>query len=196
MQRFTRWIVIGAMVYGALTLLQVWRTAQQDEATPADAIVVLGAAQWRGRPSPVFRARLNHAIHLYQAGYAPLLITTGGHGPDPQFTEGGVGAAYAQAMGVPAEALLSEQVGGTTHESMIEVAALARTHGLRRIIVVSDPFHIARIETIARGLGLEAFGSPTRTSPISRRPFLEFNHFLREVLSLTIYRFGWLANAA
>ncbi len=141
----------------------------------------------------MLRARLDHAIELYGQGYAPRLITTGGHGIDPDFSEAGVGAAYAQRQGVPAEAILTEEVGGNTWESMQEVAALARLHGVRRIIVVSDPFHIARIKLMAYALDLEPLGSPTRSSPISRRPALELSYALREVVSITFHTFGAFA---
>lgn len=186
--------IIGAvtLLYIGATLLQIWYSATRDEAQPVDAIVVLGAAQWAGRPSPVLRARLNHAIQLYEQGHAPLLITTGGYGRDPNFSEGGVGAAYAEIQGVPREALLSEEAGGTTWESMLGVAELARANGVQRILVVSDPFHIARAKAMAGALGLEAYGSPTRTSPISRRFGVETIYVLRELVSLTVYRLEWL----
>lgn len=190
--------LVGAvtLIYIGATLLQIWYSATRDEAQPVDAIVVLGAAQWAGRPSPVLRARLNHAIELYEQGYAPLLITTGGYGRDPNFSEGGVGAAYAEQQGVPRAAILSEEAGETTWESMLGVAALARENGVQRILVVSDPFHIARGETMAEALGMEAFGSPTRSSPISRRPFVETVYVLREVVSLTVHRLDWLLEVA
>lgn len=192
--RALRLLVAATVIYVGATLLQIWSAAHEDEAREVDAIVVLGAAQWAGRPSPVLRARLNHAIELYGQGYAPLLITTGGYGPDPNFSEGGVGAAYAVNQGVPGEAILSEERGETTWESMAGVAELARANGVQRIIVVSDPFHIARAKAMAEALGLEAYGSPTRSSPISRRPVTETIYVLREVVSLTVHRVDWLLN--
>jgi uncharacterized SAM-binding protein YcdF (DUF218 family) len=183
----------GALLYTGITLFQIWHTASRDDAAPADAIVVLGTSQWVGRPSPVLRARLDHAIELYHAGYAPLLITTGGYGRDPNFSEAGVGATYAQQRGVPAQAILMEEVGSNTWESMVEVARLARAHEVERIIVVSDPFHIERIKMMARNLDLEPLGSPTRSSPISRRPTVEFGYFLREAASITLHQLGIIA---
>ena len=192
---FIRWLPVILVMYLAATLLQVVVASRMDEAAPADAVVVLGTAQYNGRPSSVFRARLDHAIDLYGAGYAPLLITTGGMGRDPNFSEGGVGASYAIARGVPASAILIEDEGLSTWQSMIGVAHLAEANGVERIIVVSDPFHLARSKAMARVLGLEALGSPTLSSPISRRPGTEAAYVLREVASLTAYRAVWLRDA-
>ncbi len=169
-----------------LTFL-IYVQSEQDEAAPADAIVVLGTAQWNGRPSPVLRARLDHAITLYQQGMAPLLITTGGNGLDQRFSEGGVGQAYAATRGVPASAILAEEEGETSWESLRNVAELLHARGLRRIVLVSDPFHMMRLKLMARELGFEPLASPTRTSPISRSQRAELFYVLREAGGVTVH---------
>lgn len=194
--RMVRIALVMGLFWVATLAVAVLRQGAQDEVDAADAIVVLGAAQWNGRPSPVLRARLDHGIALYHAGAAPLLITTGGHGPDPHYTEAGVGRAYAEARGVPATALLSEEVGTTTWESMRAVAAIAEARGIRRVLLVSDPFHMARLKAMARDLGLEPLTSPTRSSPISRRPLVEMRYVVREVVLLTGYHLDQLLRAA
>ena len=177
---FTTVYVVG------LALIIFWQAAR-DEAQPVDAIVVLGTAQYNGRPSTVLRARLDHAIGLYNQGVAPVLVTTGGSGRDPRFTEGGVGRTYAIGQGVPAAAILSEEDGASSWESLQNVAALLEARGWRRIVLVSDPFHMTRLKLMALGLGLEPSASPTRTSPISRRPAAEMFYVLREVAGVTVF---------
>ncbi len=187
---------VMAICYSAGLLLLIYVQSGQDEATPADAIVVLGTAQWNGRPSPVLRARLDHAITLYQQGLAPLLVTTGGKGRDPRFSEGGVGQAYAAARGVPASVILAEEAGETSWESLRNVAAMLHARDLRRIVVVSDPFHMMRLKLMARELGLEPFASPTRTSPISRSQRAELFYMLREAGGVTVHLFDRLLPGA
>jgi uncharacterized SAM-binding protein YcdF (DUF218 family) len=137
--------------------------------TRADAIVVLGAAQYGGRPSPVLRARLDHAIDLHQQGLAPLLVVTGGRGYGDTTTEAAVSQRYAVKRGVPRDAILLEDRGRTTSESMRGVAAILGTseEHPRRAILVSDPFHMLRLAVLARRFALTPVTSPTRTSPIS-----------------------------
>jgi uncharacterized SAM-binding protein YcdF (DUF218 family) len=138
----------------------------RDTARPSDAIVVLGAAQYVGRPSPVLRSRLDHARLLWGRGLAPRVILTGGSGPGDTTSEAAVGRTYLAAAGVPDSALLVENQGRSTEESIAGVAALMRQHGMRSALFVSDPFHMLRVELLARGYGLECASSPTRTSPI------------------------------
>lgn len=183
--------VVGIVttVYVIVLTTLVYVQAGRDEVARADAIVVMGTAQYNGRPSPVFRARLDHAIELYHAGVAPILITTGGHGRNDRLSEASVGRAYAIARGVPEHAILSEDYGGSSWESLQNVATLAQYYDVQRIVLVSDPFHMLRLELMARSLGLESLSSPTRTSPISRRPAAEFFYVLREVGGITTYGF-------
>ncbi len=147
---------------------EIRRQSATDEARPADVIVILGAAEYRGRPSPVYRARLDHGLELYRKGLAPRIITTGGAGGDPHFTEGGVGQAYLTERGVPSEVITAEQEGSTTAESLAAVAEIMRRMGLSSCIVVSDGYHIFRAKKMLESLGLKVYGSP-RPSPSGRR---------------------------
>jgi uncharacterized SAM-binding protein YcdF (DUF218 family) len=131
-----------------------------DEARPADVIIVLGAAEYRGKPSPVLEARLNHALYLYLQGLAPLILTTGGAGGDPVFTEGEVGRAYLSRRGVPSESILVEPVGESTAHSTTAAAEMMRRRGLKSCIVVSDGYHIYRVKKMLEFRGLEVYGSP------------------------------------
>jgi len=178
-----RLIVLATLLVGAVwatSTALVVRFARRDEARAADAIVVLGAAQYMGRPSPVLRARLDHAIALYHRGLAPRLAFTGGRGTGDTTSEADVGRRYALRHGVPAAAILVETEGRTTRESLRAVAALLRARGMTRVILVSDPFHMLRLRIVARRLGLEPFTSPTRTSPISRNRGEEVSYLLGE----------------
>lgn len=178
---------IVATVYVVALVTLIYAHAGRDEITSADAIIVMGTAQYNGRPSPVFRARLDHAVALYHAGVAPLLITTGGYGHNDFLSEASVGRSYAVARGVPEHAVLSEEYGSSSWESLQNVATLAQHYDVQRVVLVSDPFHMLRLELMAETLGLESLSSPTRTSPISRRPAAEFFYVLREVGGITTH---------
>jgi uncharacterized SAM-binding protein YcdF (DUF218 family) len=168
-----KWIVAIALVVAAavvsLKVARVAREVQQesrvDEAQPADAIIVLGAAEYRGRPSPVLEARLNHALILYLKGLAPRVITTGGAGGDPVFTEGSVGRAYLTRHGVPPEAVVVENEGETTAQSVTAVVEIMRRMNLRSAIVVSDGYHIFRVKKMLESSGLKVYGSPRPSIP-------------------------------
>lgn len=169
-----------ALAIWALLLAAIYAYGSSDFARPADAIVVLGAAQYDGRPSPVLRARLDHAIALYQAGVAPVLIMTGGVGSGDTVSEAVVGRRYAVRAGVPPNAILTEREGLRTVESMEAVAQLMRNRELRSAILVSDPFHALRLRIIGYRVGIRASTSPTRSSPISADRAEEWRHILRE----------------
>jgi uncharacterized SAM-binding protein YcdF (DUF218 family) len=173
-------LLLVALGLWVLLLLGIYGYGRRDFARPADAIVVLGAAQYDGRPSPVLRARLDHAVRLYDQGIAPILITTGGVGVGDTVSEAVVGRRYAVRMGVPAGAILTERGGLRTVESMQAVADLMRERGLRSAVLVSDPFHALRLRILASRLGISAVTSPTRTSPISADPAEEWRHVVRE----------------
>ena len=177
--------VIGALFWGLL-VAAVYLYGQRDAATSADAIVVLGAAQYDGRPSPVLRARLDHAIALYRQGVAPVMIMTGGVGAGDTVSEAVVARRYAIRAGVPAAAILTEKGGQRSVESMRAVAQLMRSHRLRSAILVSDPFHALRLRLLSFQLGIKASTSPTRTSPISSRPREEWRFILRESGSIVL----------
>ncbi len=159
------WIaaIVAASVALALLArlsLNIERQAGRDEARPADVILVLGAAEYRGRPSPVLRARLDHALELYQRRFAPRILTTGGAGGDPQFTEGGVGRSYLASKGVPSEAIIVEDQSESTVLSTALAAEIMRRMGLHSVIVVSDGYHIYRVKRMLESRGFTVYGSP------------------------------------
>lgn len=180
-------VAVGlALVVGYATY-RIWEQGARDERRPAGAIVVLGAAQYDGRPSPVYRARLDHAVRLWQEGWAPLLIVTGGKQPGDRTTEAAVGRAYAIARGVDPERILFEDEGRTTLESLRAVAGLLRANGIGNAIFVSDPTHMLRVLRIARDEGLIAWGSPALSSPIERDPERRLRATLHELAALGLY---------
>jgi len=159
----------------------------RDESQSADAIVVFGAAEYAGRPSPVFRARLDHAYTLFQRGLAPLIITTGGHGEDPHFSEGGVGRDYLAGRGVPEKNLIAETQSNDTADSAERVAVILKANGKRSCLAVSDDYHIFRIQQMLEAQGLVVYGAPRPESrPRSRGDRVVL--VLKEVLSYTLWR--------
>lgn len=171
---------ILALWLGGVAAYIVW-TGNRDQAAPADAIIVLGAAAYDARPSPVFEQRIVHGIHLYERGLAEWLVFTGGFGGEgARFAESEVARRYSIDRGIPEERILIETVSHTTRENLEQAAILMRERGLQRAILVSDPLHMARALRLARGQGIEALGSAT---PTSRFRSLESRwHFLvREV---------------
>lgn len=138
----------------------VW-IGHRDDAQPADAIIVLGAAAYDARPSPVFEERIRHGLNLYRAGYAPVLLFTGGYGTGARFAESQVAQRYAVRQGIPEDAILIETSSRTTLQNLVEARELMRERRLRRAIIVSDPLHMARALRLCRQLGIEATGSPT-----------------------------------
>jgi uncharacterized SAM-binding protein YcdF (DUF218 family) len=189
-------VVLAAVLYYVVTFVQVWWAARHDDTRPSEAIVVLGAAQFNGRPSAVFRARLDHAADLYHERVAPLIVVTGGKQIGDQFTEATSGANYLHGKGVPDSAILRETTSRTSWESLAAAARVLDNRNAKKVVLVSDPFHALRIRSIANELGLDAVTSPTRSSPISG--FDEWRRFLSEALRVAIGRivgFGRLARA-
>jgi uncharacterized SAM-binding protein YcdF (DUF218 family) len=168
-----KWIVgIALVLILAIVSIKVMRVSHEiqqesliDEAQPADAIIVLGAAEYRGKPSPVLEARLNHALFLYLQGLAPRIITTGGAGGDPVFTEGSVGRSYLSARGVPPEAIVVEREGESTAQSVVAVVEIMRRMSLKSAIVVSDGYHIFRVKKMLESSGIKVYGSPRPSIP-------------------------------
>jgi uncharacterized SAM-binding protein YcdF (DUF218 family) len=160
-------IVVAAFALWLISAAAVLIWSSRDEARPAQAIVVLGAAQYAGKPSPVLRARLDHALNLWNRHLASLLILTGGTGSGDTTSEAAVGRTYAKKHGVPDSAILVESEGRTTSESMKAVAGMLEVRGLQSALLVSDPFHMLRLRILARRFGFTPYTSPTRTSPIS-----------------------------
>ncbi len=168
--RWIKWILpaVGLLVLGA----HLWVVARQihlqstvDEAHPADVILVLGAAEYRGHPSPVFKARLDHALDLFRQGLAPRVLTTGGAGGDPQYTEGGVGRAYLVINGIPSEAIIVEPEAATTAQSTAAAAEIMHRMGLSSCILVSDGYHIFRAKRMLAEQGVRVYGSPRPELP-------------------------------
>jgi len=150
----------AAMLAISWTAIRIEHQASRDEARPADVIVVLGAAEYRGRPSPVLKARLDHALDLYRRGLAPRVMTTGGAGGETVFTEAAVGRDYLTSQGVPPEAVVVEPEGSTTVASTALAGEIMRRMGMQSAIVVSDGYHIYRVKKMLEGRGLTAYGSP------------------------------------
>jgi uncharacterized SAM-binding protein YcdF (DUF218 family) len=182
-------IFLAAAVVYTSSLIMVLVVSQQDQREHVDAIIVLGAAQYNGRPSPVFRARLDHALGLYREGLAPLVVVTGGVGRGDTMSEALVGERYLRTHGVPAGAVAAAGEGRTTKTSMTAVAVWLRPRHITRVLLVSDPFHMFRLRLEARRTELQAFTSPTESSPISDNPNLELRYLLAEGLKVPV---AWL----
>ena len=178
--------VVLPALYFAVTFVQVWWTSRHDGARPSQALIVLGAAQYDGRPSAVLRARLDHAADLYHRKIAPVVVVTGGKAEGDRFTESAASANYLHTKGVPDEAILREATGRTSWQSLSASARFLRQRGIHDVVLVSDPFHAARIRGIASELGLAAATSPTRTSPI--KGLSEFRHLVTETAQVGVAR--------
>jgi len=159
-------LFLAVFVYYGVTLIQVYATGRSDQARPVDAIVVMGAAQYDGRPSPQLAARLDHVVTLYDEGLAPLVVVTGGKQPADRFTEAEASRDYLVERGVPSDAILMEREGHSTYQSMQGVADLLEARGLSQVLVVTDPFHSLRSRMIAEDVGLRAYVSPTPSSVV------------------------------
>jgi vancomycin permeability regulator SanA len=179
-------LAVGALGWCRWVYVQIERFAVEDHAAPADAIGVFGAAEYDGRPSPVYRARLDHALTLYRHGIAPLLITLGGNGGD-QYNEGAVGREYLEGMGVPESAIIAETESRNTEESARRIAVIARANGLRRLVIVSDGTHLFRIHEICAADGMDVLTSP-RPRVAVEGGSKEFERIEHEILSYTAWR--------
>jgi uncharacterized SAM-binding protein YcdF (DUF218 family) len=173
-------IVLTIVVLWTASMAAVLLFSWMDQARPADSIVVLGAAQYDGKPSPVLRARLDHGIDLWNNRMGKILVLTGGKGAGDTTSEADVGRSYARKRGVPDTAILLENKGRTTRESMLGVAELLESRGIKTAILVSDPFHMLRLSIIGRRFGLIPYTSPTRTSPISPNREKRWRYMLGE----------------
>ena len=182
------WVVVALYLAGLVYLVKV--QSGLDETQPADAAIVLGAAVWAGSPSPVLTARLAHALDLFQKKQVNYIIVTGGVGTGDNLSEAEAGAQYLIENGVPASNIVLERDGRSTLQSLQAAAQLAAPLRLKRVLLVSDPFHMLRSLKMAHDLGFEAFASPTQTSPISTRPREEWLYMVREAIAYTSYVFG------
>jgi uncharacterized SAM-binding protein YcdF (DUF218 family) len=177
-------VVLGAAYY-AVNLWLVHRTGNSDQARPVDALVVMGAAQYDGTPSPQLAARLDHVVELWNQGLAPRIITTGSNRPGDRFTEAQASANYLIDRGVPADVI--DQVGGaTSYDEVRQARDLVWAGGGQSVLLVSDPFHSLRIRLVAQELGLTSYVSPTRTSPVQGRTRLW--HEVKEAAGISVGR--------
>ncbi len=181
-------MVLLLLAYPAWLAFQVWTQSHEDELHSADAIVVLGAAQYDGRPSPVFKARLDHAAFLYEEELSPMVIVTGGRRPGDRFTEAAAGHLYLEEHGVPPDDILEEEEGRTTWESMQQVRAIAQESDVDSVLLVSDPLHSERIKRMAFDLGFEeVYASWASYQRLDRSRETKAKELLREVGSLLVY---------
>ena len=180
--------VIALLVTVAFLSVRIEEQSTLEEAQPADVILVLGAAEYRGRPSPVLRARLDHALELYERKLAPRILTTGGKGGDPVFTEGGVGRSYLTSRGVPSEAITVESEGESTVQSTAMAGEIMRRMELHSVIVVSDGYHIYRVKKMLEFRGLKVYGSPRREHNPS--PLHERWNFVKQAIGHLLWRVG------
>jgi len=192
----TRWfrlgwkIALGVLVVLALyvggTFVQVWQASRDDQAQEAGAIVVMGAAQYNGEPSPVFEARLEHGRQLYEQGLSEVVVVTGGRQEGDEFSEAQAGALWLEEHGVPEEALRLEVQGRNSWESLAASARFLEEDGIDDVMIVSDPFHSKRLEEIASEVGLEAFVSATTDSPVTGGA--ELRAMVRETAAVSVGR--------
>ncbi len=181
-------LAIGAafLVFFISSCIRIVRQANHDEARPADAIVVLGAAEYSGRPSPVFRARLDHAYELFDRKIAPVVIVSGGSGRDPKFSEGGVGRDYLASKGIGDRHLIAETQGDNTSESAARVGVIMRANGWKSCVAVSDPYHLFRIKKMLQRQGIDAYVSP-RPQEVPLTKMSRLLTVMREALSYELW---------
>ena len=181
-------VLVAVLAYPAWLAFRVWDQSHDDEVHSADAIVVLGAAQYNGRPSPVLKARLDQANYLFNEGLADTLIVTGGKQEGDRFTEAQAAHMYLEEQGVPADRILEEERGSTTYESLKEVAEIAEEQEIESVLLVSDPLHSERIKRMAHDLGFdEAYASPASYVSLNRSRETKLKEIVREVGSLIVY---------
>ena len=178
-------IALG-LVYFLVSLFQVWNTGRSDDRQQVDAIVVLGAAQYDGRPSPQLQARLDHALKLWNLNLASYIVVTGGKQVGDRFTEAAAARKFFESKGVASELILEENTGTTTYASLLAVSQVISEQKITKVVIVSDPFHQLRAKLIAQEVGLDAKSSPTRSSVI--RGGNAVRHNLQEAVGVAIGR--------
>lgn len=182
-------VILLVVGYPVWIGVQVWSQSHQDELHSADAIVVLGAAQYDGEPSPVFKARLDQAAYLYNEGFSATVIVTGGKQPGDRFTEAGAGEAYLASQGIPSDDILGEDEGNTTLESLEQVREIAEDNDVESVLVVSDPLHSERLKRISGDLGFEAvYASPASYVDLNRSRITKAKELMHEVGSIILYQ--------
>jgi uncharacterized SAM-binding protein YcdF (DUF218 family) len=178
-------VSLAAIAYFSV---RIARQSAREEARPAGVILVLGAAEYRGRPSPVLQARLDHALGLYRRKLAPLIMTTGGAGGDPLFTEGGVGRSYLIAHGVPSDAIIVENEGESTVQSIALAGEIMQRMSLRSVIVVSDGYHIFRVKRMLESRGLTVYGSPRKDR--APEPLRDRWNYVKQAIGYLLWKAG------
>jgi uncharacterized SAM-binding protein YcdF (DUF218 family) len=178
---------LSALGWCGWVYVHIERYAYEDQAAPADVICVFGAAEYAGRPSPVLRARLDHALALYEHGIAPVVLTLGGSAPGDAFSEGQVGQAYLEANGVPEKAIIAETQSRDTEEQARRIVAIAKANGYKRVVIVSDPTHLFRIREICASDGLDVLTSPRpQVAAVGRAS--EWEQVWHEIVTYTLWR--------
>lgn len=179
-------LLLGSLVFA------IYRQARTDESRVVDAIVVLGTAQYNGRPSPDLKARLDEALDAYNQGYATYIVVTGGKQPGDAYTEAETGQIYLTDRGVPETAILMEEQGNDSWESMQGAARVLKERHLTRVLLISDGFHLFRLKLMAKELGLIAYARAASNSPIAPNSRNEFNYVLREAAGAIVFKLGHL----
>jgi uncharacterized SAM-binding protein YcdF (DUF218 family) len=197
LSEFWRWaitiglfLVVAITVCGFALLGAIYVQARSDQTRPVDAIIVLGAAQYNGRPSPILKARLDEALEAYKEGVAPIIVVTGGRQIGDQFTEAEASQDYLVDHGVPESNILLENDAHNSWQSMQGAAALLKDRGIARVLIVSDGFHLFRLKLMAKDLDLEAYGRPATDSPIKRNSGSEFSYSVREAGGVVAHLLG------
>jgi uncharacterized SAM-binding protein YcdF (DUF218 family) len=180
-------VVLCALGWCIWIYVQIEKYAYEDQAAPADVICVFGAAEYGGKPSPVLRARLDHALALYEHSIAPVIVTMGGSAPGDTYSEGQVGAAYLMANGVPQKAIIAETDSRTTEEQAARIVVIARTNGYRRVVIVSDPTHLFRVREICAHEGMAVMTSP-RPQTAAVGSASEWKQVWHEIVTYTLWR--------
>ncbi len=181
-------ITLFGFAYGAVMFSRIRTSAGHDQAQRVDAIIVMGAAQYNGQPSPVLKARLDHAHDLFDRGFANIIITTGGFGPDPNFSEAHVSARYLSEQGIDPSQIVTEQGSGTTYDTVQAASRLMHSNGWKKALVVSDGFHLYRVKEIFADSRVDALTSPAPASPIEVASTSRIWFTVREIVLLSAYR--------
>ena len=182
-------VALVCFLYVIVTCWQVVHEAGKQELHPADAIVIFGAAEYSGHPSPVLRARLDHAYELFQQHLAPVVITTGGAAADPSFSEGGVGRDYLMHRGIPERNLIAETQGSDTAQSAQRIAVIMRANKMRSCLAVSDEYHVFRIKKLLQHEGIVVYVAP-RSGSRPRGVLQRITAVLRETVSYLVWKLG------
>ena len=186
-------LATGVLTFLTVMSVRMGRESMRDDARPADAILVMGAAEYRGHPSPVLKRRLDHAVELYRRHLAPYVMTTGGAGGDPVFTESGVSRSYLIDRGVPAESIIVEDEGGSTAHSLAATVEIFRSMGLKSCIVVSDGYHVYRVKRILQLQGFTVYTSPREPQPSESETISAFRRawlLFRQAVAYSLWRTG------